>query len=89
MFKIVSQWFNHNFDRIQELYYLDSLSNCKVIDETTTLIYESTAVHECNMVEFAKRKLPGYRPEWGCGYYQFIGTKELRCSVKIILKRQV
>lgn len=38
------------------------------------------------MLDFTQKILPGYDPEWGCGYYQLVETRELSSKVNVILK---
>lgn len=39
----------------------------------------------CNMAEFAKQKIPGFRPELGYGYYEFKQEEFLEPEKKVVL----
>ena len=44
---------------------------------------------QCKMEEFGRRHIPGYKPEYGYGYYEFTKDEFFKPHKKVILVRQV
>lgn len=55
-----------------------------------TVFYNIYDVEEtCYMAEFAKQKIPGFRPELGYGYYEFIQEEFLEPEKEVVLMDKV
>ena len=51
-----------------------------------TVYYDLFDVYEtCNMVDFAKHQIPGFRPELGYGYYEFKQEELLEPEKNVVL----
>ena len=55
-----------------------------------TVHYELFDVYKtCNMMEFARHHIPGYRPELGYGYYEFKQEELLEPEKNVVLVDKV
>ena len=55
-----------------------------------TVHYEVYDIYEsCNMVQFARSYIPGFRPERGYGYYEFKQEEFLKPEKKVVLVDKV
>ena len=66
-------------------------SNFRALNKSNALfrLFKVTTSTGENMISFAKEKLPGYKPKWGYGYYEFLNEEHIPFDQKVILMDSV